>query len=204
MVTPLSGIYQIENRTNGKRYVGSAANLVKRWRQHLQALRRGDHHNRHLQRAFDKHGEDAFEVSLLAPVENRLQLIPREQHYLDTLNPEYNILPTAGSSLGLRYTEETCRKLSAALTGRSLTPEHRRKLSEAQKGKRLTEDHRRKLSEAKKAERHPNYGKPRSKQTRRKISESKRGKPVSAEHRAKLSEAGKAYWRRIHLEYQTS
>ena len=39
-------------------------------------------------------------------------LINREQYYLDSLNPEYNILKYAGSSLGFVHSEETKLKLS--------------------------------------------------------------------------------------------
>jgi hypothetical protein len=36
----------------------------------------------------------------------------REQYYIDLFKPEYNILPTAGSSLGFKYTEESKTKMS--------------------------------------------------------------------------------------------
>jgi predicted GIY-YIG superfamily endonuclease len=35
------GIYEIANRVNGKRYIGSAAFFNKRWSQHRGLLRRG-------------------------------------------------------------------------------------------------------------------------------------------------------------------
>lgn len=38
-------------------------------------------------------------------------VIEREQYYLDTLKPEYNILKIAGSTLGYTHTEETREKL---------------------------------------------------------------------------------------------
>jgi len=44
-----------------------------------------------------------------------------EQHYIDILKPEYNILKIAGSSLGYTHTEETLAKFKA----RSLTPEQK-------------------------------------------------------------------------------
>ena len=36
-----SGVYQIVNKTNGKRYVGSSVNLKKRIRLHFAELRKG-------------------------------------------------------------------------------------------------------------------------------------------------------------------
>ena len=38
----------------------------------------------------------------------------REQYYLDLLKPKYNILKTAGSSLGYPHSEEAKKKISEA------------------------------------------------------------------------------------------
>ncbi len=48
-----------------KRYIGSGiAGTSGRDRQHIKTLRRGKHHNSHLQNAYNKYGEEAirFEV----------------------------------------------------------------------------------------------------------------------------------------------
>jgi hypothetical protein len=41
----------------------------------------------------------------------------REQHYIDTLKPEYNILKEARSRLGSSHTDETKAKIKAANIG---------------------------------------------------------------------------------------
>lgn len=109
-----SGIYQITNQVNGKRYIGSSVNLRKRWRDHLSALRYKRHGNRHLQRAFDKHSETIFVFSVLEHVEDSAQLVEREQHYFDMLSPEYNLSLTADPrySLGHHHSKETRKKMS--------------------------------------------------------------------------------------------
>lgn len=38
-------------------------------------------------------------------------LLKREQDYLDNLKPEYNIVETAGSTLGYKHTEESLEKM---------------------------------------------------------------------------------------------
>jgi hypothetical protein len=38
-------------------------------------------------------------------------LLEREQYYLDNLRPEYNIVKTAGSTLGYKHTEESLEKM---------------------------------------------------------------------------------------------
>lgn len=73
---------------------------------------------------------------------------------------------------GLKPSEETRRKLSEALKGRTLSDEWKRKLSEANKGKTLSEEHKRKLSEAKKGKKRG----PLSEEHKRKISEARKGK----------------------------
>jgi len=207
-----SGIYQIRNRVNGKRYIGSSVNLRKRRRNHLSSLRLGQHPNPHLQAAFDKYGEVAFAFEVLecATAEN---LIECEQYYLNTLKPEYNIAPMAGSLLGFHPTDETRRRLSAAGIGRRHSDEARRRISETHSGKHhycygkhlseetrhkiseaWTPERRRKISEAMKGEQHPRFGKHLSEETKRKLSvRNKRamlGKHHSAKTRAKMSAIG--------------
>jgi len=130
-----SGVYEIVNSVNGKRYVGSTMNLKKRRRNHLSRLRHNNHSNPHLQAAFCKYGEAAFLFSLLEPTEISM-LIEREQHYLDTLKPEYNTASTAGRPmLGRHHSPETRAKMSSAHnTRRPHTAETRAKMSAAQMG----------------------------------------------------------------------
>lgn len=192
-----SGIYQITDQVNGKRYIGSAVNLKKRYRDHLSSLRQGQHRNRHLQAAFDKHGESAFAFSVLEHIERSL-LIEREQYFFDTLSPEYNIAPTAGNSLGRYHSEETKRKMSEAMRGelshwygKHHYKESKRKISEANRGRQLSTEHRRKLSVAWSGERNPLYGKSPSAETRRKISDANRGRHHTEQAKRKMSEAHK-------------
>ena len=221
-----SGVYQIINQTNGNYYIGSAVNLQRRWKDHLYRLRRGQHKNRYLQRAFKKYGEATFIFSILESIEDSSQLISREQYYLDTLKPKYNLSPTARSNLGVQYTKESRKRMSKAQRGRILSKEHRRKLAEAQrgkhhseetkqkmskahKGKQFSEAHKQKIREATSGERHYLYGKHHSAETCAKMSAAKKGernfqygKSRNVEHCKKLSEALKAYWRRFHIEKQ--
>lgn len=100
-----SGIYKILNITNGKFYIGSSKNLDERWRIHKVDLNRNQHYNRHLQASWNKYGSDKFKFEVIEYCE-LLILLEREQHYLNTLNPQYNLSPTAGSPLGYKHTED--------------------------------------------------------------------------------------------------
>jgi hypothetical protein len=60
------GIYLFTNVGDGKNYVGSTEVLANRRHQHVSDLRKGKHKNVHLQRAWDKHGEEAFAPTISA------------------------------------------------------------------------------------------------------------------------------------------
>jgi len=152
-----SGIYVIINKVNGKFYIGSAVNLKNRWSAHKQRLFKGIHHSLHLQCAWNKYGGENFYFGVLEPVENKSCLISREQYWMDELHPEYNICPTAGNSLGFRFTEEQKHKRSEAQKGKHHSDETRHKMSEAKKGKHLSKETKQKMSEAQRGENNPMY-----------------------------------------------
>ena len=92
-------IYKITNKKNGKIYVGSASRgLAQRRSMHLYHLRRGTHHSPILQQSFNKHGERAFVFGIIEYVDNQNNIIKREQYWIDTLKPYYNIAKKAGET----------------------------------------------------------------------------------------------------------
>jgi group I intron endonuclease len=137
-----SGIYSIEHVASGRRYVGSAANIDKRWKEHRRQLARGVHHSRFLQRAWDKHGEQAFQFTVVLLCD-RHNLLWYEQSLIDAWRPEYNSAPTAGSQLGLKMSDEAKAKMSAAakrtrnFTGHRHSEETKRRISEAKAGRKF-------------------------------------------------------------------
>ena len=44
------GIYKIENKVNGKVYIGQSIDINTRWYNHRKELNGNRHHNEHLQR----------------------------------------------------------------------------------------------------------------------------------------------------------
>lgn len=55
-----SGLYRIVCSANGRFYIGSTDSFKRRWREHRQRLKRGKHHNLHLQEDYNALGEEAF------------------------------------------------------------------------------------------------------------------------------------------------
>ena len=112
-----SGIYAIVNIKNNNLYIGSAVNIEQRWWQHRSDLRTKVHRNKHLQHSWNKYGEEIFVFLRIEECEKE-SLIQREQYYIDTMNPEYNILRVANSQLGLKRSAESCKKMSDSKKGK--------------------------------------------------------------------------------------
>lgn len=60
------GVYEIYNPSTGKSYVGASWNSIsKRWRQHINLLKKGKHSNSRLQKDWNTHGSEIFEFKIL-------------------------------------------------------------------------------------------------------------------------------------------
>jgi len=78
------GVYQIANLTNGKVYIGSAKCFQVRASQHVSALKKQKHQNKHLQTSWNKWGEDAFLFEVLEVIEgDKIARTTREKEYLE-------------------------------------------------------------------------------------------------------------------------
>lgn len=58
-------IYQILNNLNNKCYIGQTNNIIRRWEQHKNDLKRGVHDNPYLQKTYNKYGLDIFTFKIL-------------------------------------------------------------------------------------------------------------------------------------------
>jgi group I intron endonuclease len=135
-----SGIYQITNVVNGKKYVGKSKNLKRRQYRHWDELKNGKHPNSHLQRSYDLHGKEAFHFMILEYCEVE-KLVEREAWHIDrlgTMNPDkgYNKL-TPNRQV---CSEDTRSRRSEAYTGqgnpfygKTHTPETRERIKAARR-----------------------------------------------------------------------
>lgn len=96
-----SGVYRWTNLKNGKSYVGSAVDLSKRLYiyYNLNLLEKS---KMAIAKAILKYGYSSFKLEILEYCDPK-DCLKREQYYIDLLNPEYNILKTAGSSFGYKH-----------------------------------------------------------------------------------------------------
>ena len=117
-----SGIYKITNLINKKYYIGSSLDIKRRWKEHRCNLIKNKHNNIHLQKSWNKYGENSFLFEIIELVNDLKDLTIREQYYLDkanVLNSKilYNICTIAYSTFGVRHTEETKNKMSTSHKG---------------------------------------------------------------------------------------
>lgn len=88
------GIYQIKNKYNGKVYIGSSNNIIKRWKEHIDMLYNGIHHSYLLQDDFKVHKLNGFDFSILCTSNINDNLLTLEQEYLDNNDQKnlYNVM----------------------------------------------------------------------------------------------------------------
>lgn len=133
-----AGVYRWTNLKNGKTYIGSGINLYKRIGEYYSQRnleRQIIRYKSKISRSILKHGHSNFSLEILEYC-TPLEPIEREQYYLDLFKPEYNILRTAGNSLGFKHSDETKAK-EKALTSERLEHLNRLHSDPEFKAKRL-------------------------------------------------------------------
>ena len=194
----LSGIYLIENRIDGKRYVGESKYIGKRMKVHLQELVSNRHHNIHLQRAVNSYGIEQFKfdiIELCEPWETKR----REHHWATLLYVHdgrygYNIEPTDPDG-HKQVSEETRKKIGDAHRGKVMSLEQleknrnrvyllewteaMKKSKEGKPVKPMTEEHKKKIDWT---------GRKHTDESRKKMSNSQRGKKMEKELAVRMKE----------------
>lgn len=155
------GIYGIVGAS--RTYVGSSTNLRKRHTNHVSQLRRNVHHNVHLQNAWNKYGEDAFEFVVLEECAVEC-LTEREQHWMDSTPDKFNHHLIANSVSGHTPSDDVRKKISETLKGHEVSEETRLKIGMAGTGRVVSPETRAKISAAMR-------GVPKSEETRRRMRE---------------------------------
>lgn len=166
-------IYKLENKVNGKIYIGQTK---------VKLSRRIAHHitdNKFpVEKAFNKYGLESFTLSVIDEADSRDILNEKERYWIkffDCRLPKgYNCTNGGEGAEGYKHTTEALEKMRKAQTGRKHSPEHcrnaglgrrgmslseetRRRMSVAHKGKSLPEQTKRNISIAKTGVKNPNY-----------------------------------------------
>lgn len=111
-------VYMIRTSINNRFYVGRTNNMKRRIKEHRSDWRRGIHGNAHMQRTYNKYGEDAFEILPMVTGLTEQGAIDMEQMLLDkhASNRDcYNMQTNAvggGRAPGFKVSAETRAKQS--------------------------------------------------------------------------------------------
>jgi len=158
MRVAVPGVYAITCMVSGKAYIGSTSNPIHlRWRTHKCDLRAGKAHNTHLQSAWDKYGEEAFEFSILENIDCPSLMFEHEQAWIDMARMDgitlynQNLVVEIPYWLGRTHTAETRQKISVAHTDRVHTEKSRQNMSQALLGNTHRQGQKRSAGEIAKA-----------------------------------------------------
>ena len=130
------GIYKITNIQNNKIYIGSAVNIINRFKTHKRLLKNKKHFNTHLQSSYNTYGAEKFKYEIIEITES-VKMLDRELYWIKLLesnNPEYgyNKRIIVNSNLGIKLSEETKKKLSESHLGHKRSDETNKKIIESQ------------------------------------------------------------------------
>ena len=166
-------IYMYINKINGKRYVGQAVDFNRRHRTHN--LKSTDKFL--IDRAFNKYGEENFEIVILKKdLQTQCLLNFWECYYIE----KYNTLASNNKGYNISNGGHNGNAFAGKTDEEMLN--FKQKLSNAMKGKYHTEETKRKMSKLKIGENHPMYGKHRTEETKIKQRNSMKGKYSGDKH----------------------
>ena len=112
-------IYKIQNKINGKVYIGQTRQLEKRKRWHFNCLRINKHSNMYLQHAYNKYGPENFEFDIVAKIDDVEKLNDAEIAEIERLDSMYG-----GNGYNLRdgggvmkLCDDAIRRIKEKVTG---------------------------------------------------------------------------------------
>ncbi len=175
-----SGIYKWTNKLTNDVYIGQSVDLAKRFIRYFHLNYLKNRETLVISRALIKYGYSNFTLEILEYCDIA-DLTEREQYYLDKLNPKYNTLKIAGSSLGHKHTEETKIKISKSLKGVYV------KEKSALFGRTHTEETKVIMALKKSKENNPLFGRTHSEETKELMRQKALGRRHSEETLLKMS-----------------
>lgn len=176
------------HRLTGERSIGSAVDLYKRLYQYFSKAYLASRKTSHICNALALHGYSSFSLTILESIDilnlsKKIKKINsfKEQFFIDSLEPSFNIAETVGSMLGNNHSAESIAKMC-----KPKSEEHKASISQAMlgnknpmhgKGEPLSVDYKAKISAANKAEKHEMFGRNPSESSKLAISITK-GSPI--------------------------
>jgi len=178
------GIYKITS-PNGKIYIGQTIDHIRRFK-HYKNLKCEEQPR--LYNSLVKYGAENHKFYFIFECIKE-ELTKWERHFQELYNSTgksgLNCILVKTDTFSGGHSEESKRKISESLSGRTLTTIHKGRIAKANKTRVYSDETRKKMSDA-------NKGKKASKETREKQSLARTGHKKSQETKNKISESSKA------------
>lgn len=103
----------IQNKVDKKIYVGQSRDIYSRWWKHKSFLNKNTHHNKKLQEAWNKYGENSFLFSVLEEC-NKESLNEKEIYWInhyDSFNNGYNLNKGGNGITGYKHNSDEIIKM---------------------------------------------------------------------------------------------
>jgi len=111
-------VYCIENKLNGKKYVGVTTKTIEeRYEKHIQGSR-SKGNKLDIQKAIKKYGKENFTIKEIDSASTYEEMMEKEKYWiikLDTKNKGYNATDGGEGSLGKVLSDETLKKMSDSM-----------------------------------------------------------------------------------------
>ncbi len=169
----MQGIYAIELELIDKTmiYYGSSCDITARWARHKRDLNNNIHDNQHLQRAWNKYGEFAFNFYVIEEVSNQENLTLIENEWLEQ-----------GKETDVEYYRDICFNIRPFANNNIIAEETKKRMSLSKKGdknymynRQHSDESKAIMSDLKKGEKNPMFGRKQTEDTKQKISQAIRG-----------------------------
>ena len=139
----IKGIYTITNKVTNRVYIGKSINIKVRWCRHRYDLRDGIHWSEKMQKDYDEFGIESFKFSIIEEAPNAKDtnsLNELEIHYIKEFSKImglYNKSKGGQGNKGVKFSEETRRRMSESRKGQKRTQEMKDRISKGMKKKLL-------------------------------------------------------------------
>jgi group I intron endonuclease len=117
----ITGVYKIENKINGKVYIGQSIDITRRWKEHCRPNKILNEKTK-LSRAFKKYGVEnfTFEVLETCPIESLYELELKYMTHYQSFKKKigYNIVEGGQGGYGKKHSDEQKAKWSEMRKGK--------------------------------------------------------------------------------------
>lgn len=134
MKNDVCGIYMIENKKTGQRYIGQSIHIYQRWHQHINRPQM----SMHIDRAIKKHGADNFDLKVICELEQDDDLLnAMEKYYVwkyNTFEDNFHYNLTLGGDFSPSKLSEVREKISKTKNTTGYFRVHKNKNPECRQG----------------------------------------------------------------------